>query len=400
MFITPVNKSNKIQKGVNKLANFEMLFLLLFSIMGIIPFYSAFKESPVVYIMKYIILAFFLMVIFMETKNAIDSRKVIVFCTLMFLVSILNTPYILEHIGSNALILSIGYTGMFVLVGVFSMFYFTKIPFNIFKQILLTFFIGVLFVVIIPNIFLVNDSSAFYFQSGRLRFTGVFENPNEMSRFALLNFFLVLRLWSLYKNKLIKFLFFISALFSIYLIYLSDSRTSLIVCFLMVALVCIIKIYKKTPLLLFLGIFLISGATLIGGAYYYLTTSASPFNSINFSELMSGRTDIWQSIFNTTNRGLVFGTGSLQEIGIHNGYIEIIKYYGIIGFAAWMLTLLTILKRKIKFTFKNKTFSNLIGLGIVLNILIYHMLEGALFSFGNLASIYLWLEIAQVNVGK
>src|SRR5699024_9929987 len=115
MFITPVNKSNKIQKAVNKLANFEMLFLLLFSIMGIIQFYSAFQESQVVYIMKYIILAFFLMVIFMETKNAIDSRKVIVFCTLMFLVSILNTPYILEHIGSNALILSIGYTGMFVL---------------------------------------------------------------------------------------------------------------------------------------------------------------------------------------------------------------------------------------------------------------------------------------------
>lgn len=392
-------KSDYTGNVVDKLAKSEKLFFLLLSIISIIPFYSDFQNDRLFYVLKYVFLVLFLGITFFKTRKGVANQKVILFSVLLFFISFLNSFYIVENLGTRSLILSLGFTVMFGLVGIYSMFYFSKIPFNIFKQIIFIFFIGVLVTVNIPNMLLINNPAAFYFFDGRFRFTGTFQNSNVMSRFALLGLFLVLRLWPLCKGRFTRFLFLVTAATSIYLIYLSDSRTSLIASFLAVGLISIVKIYKSVPKRLFLGVTFIAGAVLIWLAYYYFTVALQPISSFNLSELTSGRTDIWSSVFETSTSGLIFGVGSVQQVGIHNGYIEIIKYYGMLGFIAWMTSLLFMLKRKVKFSFKNNSFSNMVGLGVVLIFLFYHMFEGALFSFGNLASIYLWLEIAQVNRG-
>lgn len=392
-----VSAHNSVKPKVFTSIKLKFVCLSFFmALLSIIPFYSVFMGDRLIYIAKYLVLGLFIISVINLTKESkVNIGKVTLLFITLFFVSSLNSFYIVNNLGITAFAKTIGSTLLFCSVGVLSVFYFSKIPFDKFKEILLVFLFGIFLFVNIPNIMVLNNPLYYYTFDGRERFFGVFQNSNEMSRFALLGYLLAIRLWLLYKGVAYKFLFLLTAISSAYLIYLSDSRASILIVGLSLAAIAATFIYKYMPIRLLISIICFILAGVFSILLYFLLDNYSTVISIDWVDASSGRFDIWQNVFNVDFTGLLFGVGSLQDVGIHNGYIEIIKYYGIVGFVVWGLLLSIITLWKVKNTFMNRTTSNLMGLAIVFMLLFYHMFEGSLVSLGNLASVYLWLEISQ-----
>ncbi len=99
----------------------------------------------------------------------------------------------------------------------------------------------------------------------------------------------------------------------------------------------------------------------------------------------------------------MFGTGTDREglaasVVVVNGYIEVIKYLGLIGLLCWILFIYRLLMFKGKYALKSPTKSKSLGISFVILFMAYYLFEGGLVSIGNLASIYFWIEVAQKDV--
>lgn len=197
-------------------------------------------------------------------------------------------------------------------------------------------------------------------------FAGVFENPNTMG-FSMIGLMIVvlMRLYDVaikmlhgqqqIKNILSFLLYTIIYLVGMYVILLSNARTSLLtVAFAtVVVIVCIVKSMNKTflPFIKFVALFTAVGVGLVM-VMLKMDRMQVAVQSIllkmerKSTNITDGRLEIWQYVFEHFN---FWGHGveSLWSIGVshaHNTFINILQEVGLLALISYGLFLLTIAK--------------------------------------------------------
>lgn len=197
-------------------------------------------------------------------------------------------------------------------------------------------------------------------------FAGVFENPNTMG-FSMIGLMIVvlMRLYDVaikmlhgqqqIKNILSFLLYTIIYLVGMYVILLSNARTSLLtVAFAtVVVIVCIVKRMNKTflPFIKFVALFTAVGVGLVM-VMMKMDRMQVAVQSIllkmerKSTNITDGRLEIWQYVFEHFN---FWGHGveSLWSIGVshaHNTFINILQEAGLLALISYGLFLLTIAK--------------------------------------------------------
>lgn len=369
--------------------------IVLLSILTILPFYKTYTGNGIIYVSKYVIIVLFTLLLFRLVKDSgINQKIVIIFTSFLFTictVNILSIDNVINYLTTVSNIL------MYCFVGFLSVFIFPKISLKRFHSILTMILFITFILVTLPSTFMVKDSFLYTDIGGRLRFLGPFNNANELARFALLGVLIPIRIWSVHKGILKKIFFILMITTNIYLIYLADSRASLVVVLLTGFLLLFIGFYKLIPKEIFIS-FSLFLVIIVFSAIFFLVNSPTFNYAMDLSKFTSNRAEIWSSMFQTDWVGLVFGSGPMQEHGSHNGYLEILKYFGILGFVTWMSIIILLLFKKANSTLKKMSYANFFGLGVVILFMIYHLVEGSMVSIANLTSIYFWLELSQRNV--
>src|SRR5699024_4979993 len=142
---------------------------------------------------------------------------------------------------------------MYTVVAVLSLFIFSKIKFREFKLIITMFLIIVSILVTLPSLINLFDIQYYISFNDRERYKSIFNNPNDLVSFSFLGVLLSLRLLFLSNSHRIKLLLTILIFVNTYLIYLSDSRTSLFSVIVLFFILFLIVVYKNFPTKLFLS---------------------------------------------------------------------------------------------------------------------------------------------------
>ncbi|WP_342513168.1 O-antigen ligase family protein [Sporosarcina sp. FSL K6-1522] len=380
-----VAKSNDFS---NLIWHITIYSLVIFSVL---PYYNTYTNNTGIYLGKYVMLTVFTLVLFRATsKLGINQNKLVAFFCLILLVcslSIFNTNYLIDTV-SNIL--------MYCAVGVLAVFLLPKISFLKFKSILVVCLIATFLMVTLPSLVGIGDLSLYSNYDDRLRYFGILNNSNMLGRLALLGVLLPIRLWSFYKGFLKKVFFLFMIFSNTYLIILSDSRASMIALISVATFLIFIYAYRQLPttVLILLISFLVAVSLII--FMFYANNHTFSF-SVDLNELTSGRFAIWSDMFGVGWLGLVFGMGSMGVQGSHNGYLEIFRYFGVLGLITWLFVIFYLLIRKSRASVNSKSLSNIIGFWIVIALMIYHLAEGSMVSVANLGGIYFWLELSQRN---
>ncbi|PEZ03464.1 hypothetical protein CN326_18270 [Bacillus sp. AFS018417] len=384
---------NYVKAGSSRLIILATFLLSLFSI---IPFYKSFTEVPSLYFMKYLTFAFFVLVLALQRREVkLDSISIlaIYFITIFGAISFFNIES--RAIPATALYLIIG-----ISIALCTELFYKGIKPEVFNKMIWTILIAISAFVLVPSLEQSMLSSAYYVSTeGRFRFNGVFNNSNELARFCLLGLLISLRMLSIKKKRIVTMFLWFNIVASSYIIYLTNSRTSLIIAALGVIIYMFIHMFlrsKKLTLLLLYFIILILAIVLVSKAYSVF--SVAGFQGIN--ELLSGRLDSWKPVFNQNFTDILFGAGTVREglassVVLVNGYIEIIQYLGLVGLICWILFIGNMLIKKAIIIFKSPTKSQIQGLSIIILFMVYYLFEGGLVSIGNIASIYFWIELSQ-----
>lgn len=372
------------QSDSNKFVWYSVATLL--SIFSVLPFYQEYIQNSAVYVAKYGILILFILTLLHVIRYKISGTKLVITLSLLSsvsLFSLFNTYNIASTI-TNIL--------MYLIVGVLALLVFPKVSFEKFKSLITVFIIVTFIFVTVPSLMSIGDSSLYSNFGNRGRYLGVMHNANMLGRLALLGFLLSIRLWGLWKGFFKKSFLLFMIFSNTYLIYLSDSRASFIVLILVIGSLLVIGLYRFLPRYVFFSVMsLVSTVPLIVLLFIF---NGNLIN-LELADVTSGRTEIWSNMFiGLSWYELIFGMGEFRDQGGHNGYLEIVRYFGLIGLMTWIPIILYLVFKKWRSrTVKNP--SGMVGFGIILSFLIYHLVEGSLVSVANLASIYFWLELAQ-----
>lgn len=393
-----LNSQANVRPKKSFVTNFSMLFL---AVVTVIPFFTSLSDSSLLYGMKYAALGLFFLVLLSNQRNDPEAPGLhLGMMTVLFAVCFMNLinykPYLVDSTSKYVL-----NTVINVMVGAFAIFIFPYFKFDRFKYFLYAALITLFLAVTITSLLNANNLALFYYTDDRLRYQGVFNNPNVLARFALLGTLISLRLWSLYSGRLHKIFFLFNIVANLYIVYLTNSRTSLLSAALIFSLLLIIKIRSSLPRLLFVSAtFLMSGVTL--GLAVTKIIQLFSTSSVDLDKLSSGRTSIWGDILSGSWQQLTFGTGPMEMVGGHNGYLEVLKYYGLIGICLWLAIIATLFLKKVRapLSLGETAASRNIGLITVLVMLLYYFFEGGLLSTGNLASLFFWIELAQRNTAR
>jgi hypothetical protein len=374
---------------------------VLLSVFNIISFYESLVGNTSVYLMKYI--SFLLFVIVLACRKIKGSKQVDVLSLLfVFIISygsmltLLNTES--EGISSTILYIILGIGVAFCTVVFFSNL--TKEDFYMIMWIVL---ISISLLVIAPSLIQSQTATSYYISTeGRFRFNGIFNNSNELARFCLLSLFLSLRFLSVYKKKLITSFLWLIVISSLYVIYISDSRTCLFIAIIAIIIYCLIGMFLKSTAITFLFVYF-TVFTLLAAVFPKVYEWVSQTSFTELDRLASGRLDIWNQVFDKDFIDLLLGTGTIREglastAVLVSGYIELIQYLGITGLLFWLLFIGQMLIKKIKGAFNVPTKSQLQGVSIIILFMLYYFFEGGLVSIGNIASIYFWIELAKRGV--
>lgn len=377
--------SDKLEFSGNKI---WYITIILLSLISLLAFYKFFEGNMIIYYSKYLLIILLFSILVYLLRKQINYLKLIIFSTVLIVVCSLGLFQTLNYSVSTAIQNII----MYCFVGIMSVFLFSKINLARFKSLIYVFLIITFFFTTLPSLLNMNNQLLYSNFDNRLRYLGVFSNPNELGRFSLLGILISIRVWYFSKKLLNKTFLFFMIVSNFYLIYLSDSRASMLVAILAILMLILIRVFKILPLNIFLSSCFFAVALVIGIIFYYFGKIGI---NIDLNEFTSGRFSIWLGIFDSSWLGILLGMGAIEGQGSHNGYLEMIKYFGIVGFLVWLIIIFYLLVIKAKIAYKEKTTTQIMGFFIVILFMIYHLFEGGLVSMANLASIYLWLEISQ-----
>lgn len=394
----PVTRGENMSSYQLNLTNTETKkfkwIVILLGIIGITSFYDNLIENPIFYYLKYVSVVLFFFVIWSEKKHKINWSA---YRGLAFISILITSSLHLFSVPSDGVITSIFYVILiwFLSFGIIYLF-----PYLNEKEFLLitTFFLICTYTLaVLPSLITMNNSSYFYLVGDRYRFLGIFNNPNDLSRFSLLVILLSLRLFTVYKSVVIRIIFLLMISSSFIIINLTDARSGLLTGSLAVLLYILITfIFYRLPTLikLFLGFAL--SATLIFIMFYFLNTIN--IGSYNFNDISSGRLEIWMNAIDANIFQQLFGQGQASRIIMASGYIEIIRYFGFVGLFIWLIVILILLVRKILSAISNPSSNEYFGIGVILLFLFFYIFEGGMLSFGNIASLYFWIELTKTTI--
>lgn len=375
-----------------------MLITLTFllSIFSLLSFYESFVGNIYMYTLKYLFIILFIFFLIKRINKNYIKVEVLIFVTSFIIIFSSFSLFNIPSPTTSHYIEGISNIVMYTVVAILSLFIFSKLKFRKFKLIITVFLIIVTLLVTLPSLINLFDIQYYISFNDRERYKSIFNNPNELGRFSLLGVLLSLRLWFLSNSQRIRLLLTTLIFINTYLIYLSDSRTSLFSVIVLFFILFLIVVYKNYPPKLFLS-FISFTSMLIILIIFYVLTYYQHLIRLDLNTLTSGRVDIWLNILYADDIDLLIGSSIILGLGSHNGYLEILSYFGIIGLFLWLIILIYLLKRKFNNVTKNKKYSSIVGFSVVILFLIYHTVEGSMVSIANLASIYFWLEISQIN---
>lgn len=216
---------------------------------------------------------------------------------------------------------------------------------------------------------------------GRTRYYIGMNNPNTVAAFAFTVFAGGLSL-QLMRRRLDQI--FLMALAWIAII-LTDSRTGLIASCLLLALYLWFRLYHRLVSLLRLTVmsFVASCFTLAVAFVFSLP--------LNWDRLVSGRIAIWRTaLASLESTAWLFGRGTGDPLGAHNYFVQQLYSGGIV--AVFLLSLLLVAVWKSSGRISSLQRRSFIRALLVVWLL-YSLSENILLTGGNIASIYVWMEI-------
>lgn len=364
------------------------LICLVIAISNLLVSTQKYTDNLNVYVLKQLMLILFIAYLFIMYKSDIDVRKMMILFCLVFVVSSLNM------FGSNGFKSTLIMNSLMYSATALVIFIFPKITRRDFLIMLSVFLIAISVIVTIPSLLSLNDASLYTFYEGRLRFLGVMDNENTFGKTSLLATILSVRLWTHWKGSFKKSFLLFMIFSSVYLIYLSNSRTSLFTLMILLGAYVLFKTYEKVPRKIFISLVSFLSCIPILLVLYFLNNNT--FN-IDLNELTTGRVSIWQEmIWGMDWNGYIVGMGEGIGRSSHNGYLEIFRYFGILGVLLWFPLLIYLFVKKWNHSKRN---NDLLGFAIIFSLMFYYLTEGALVSLASLFAIYFWLELLWKNNG-
>lgn len=241
----------------------------------------------------------------------------------------------------------------------------------------------------------IKDPVSFSIIGNRIRYRAFFMNPNSLGIISVLGTFISIQMYAITNQK--KYLVVIAPLLGI--VYFSDSRAAMIaiaVALLMMAYITFRKRCKGTTrILLDIIIFMALVLLLVLGSIFMHSFTGDTI----IDKVTSYRLFKWtQAIKSLENFEWLFGQGLGKvgggSLGFDNYYITILMQTGLLGLLSFIVFLLSIV-----FFFGRKLNCKPHDNGLQISffylvaIMVHSTFESALFSLGNILSIYLWTNI-------
>lgn len=389
------------EKDVDLNPGFKIVIVLFMLSIGssIVSFTKYSQAIPGIYELKYFFLFSFifgLICLFGNKLIILNVKRVMILniMVIFMIPAILHTD--IQSIESTLLLIVLSSMIVFMSLLVFPNL--SKDDFFTFLRLMI---VLIVFIIIIPNFLYSFNKINYYSIGARIRFVGNFNNPNELARFSAVGFLIIARILPDIHKKTSKIVLLGLMIIALYIIYISDSRASLLLCGISIILFafnwCYVNINKE--FFLFFIIILVVVLTLLGSTI--IIRAHKEFQIIDLDQLLSGRLSIWSNLLEERSfMELLFGTGSERDglvatMVLTNGYLEIVMYYGIFGLFQWLSLIAYLLYKKVKIAKDNHSISSLNGVVIIIAFLCYYMFEGGLISIGNISGIYFWLELSQ-----
>ncbi|TKB46635.1 O-antigen ligase family protein [Thalassotalea mangrovi] len=171
-------------------------------------------------------------------------------------------------------------------------------------------------------------------QDTRIRYVGLFNDPNDMSMFLLMNLPILFYLRSNSQSLIMRFIYLALVAGLLYGIYLANSRGALIGLIFMCLAYCYFQFGTVKATL----------ASIISLPITFIAMSL--FREISADEDSAyGRIDAWYEGIQMLKSSPLFGVGANQFIEnhgrtAHNSYVLIFAELGLIGYTLWFMTII------------------------------------------------------------
>ncbi|MBN8201816.1 O-antigen ligase family protein [Bacillus sp. NTK034] len=373
----------------------KLFFTVTFIILTITQ-YRVLENISVLFMLRFVSIfaSIFILTMYLYGNNKLLVKKIDIVKFMLIAVASLLNLFIYE---GTSILFNSSFITMCLFILAVVIFVFPSIEDSVLDNIIkLLFWVLVIFV-FLPNFVLTFDPSKYYVQGERIRFVGMFNNANSLGAHLYLLIIISVKLSSNQNMIRYKWVYFVIIFGSIYTIILANSRTpliaTLILFFIGFYLWVFRKIESKTKVIFVQLMIIICFLLVVLFSNKYLP-------GVSFSELdklSSSRLSIWNSVL--TERSIVnqfFGNGSTRDglysnLVITNGYVELLYYFGIIGFLFWIILIFTSPMFKESAKSKNK---NITKYAIIISMFIYFIGEGGIVSFSNVISLYFWIELS------
>lgn len=371
---------------MRKEKNFFSITIVLLCISYILSF-TKFGVSQIAQYSKFSMLFLTAVLFFLNSnkKNIFKKNDVVLFlvvsvyygCVLIFTVSSFEDLL-------NWIVVVVCYLSNIIFV-------FSNLDLRKFKKILDIIFSSLLLGLVFPSFILSFNPNYYYVQTERHRFISFMNNPNELAQFTciviLISFLKLCGNCSFFK----KIYYAISSLISMYIVFITGSRASMIMLgsFLVFFFLSkFIGLHKIKKLLTY--VYSIIVLLMILFSDYFFKKNAMLYGALD--TLSSNRLSIWREILNFSDlRTFLFGGKIIKSFGdivVTNAFIEIFGLLGTMGLILWLI----ILNSKIH-NFKNNNTILLFQFSVLFSYLIYYQFESGMNGLANISSFFFWLVI-------
>jgi hypothetical protein len=256
-------------------------------------------------------------------------------------------------------------------------------------------FLGSVLIALMLSIIMgVKDPASFYIVGERIRYQAFFRNPNYLGMFSLLGILSSFQVYAVSQRR--KYLVVIIPL--LFLLYLSNSRASMMATGVAALVVAYLFLRARsecgTKILLGGTVFSMLGGLLVLGNMAVYCAPPEVLNRVTSLRLL-----IWsRAVGSLANIEWFFGQGigraGVGSLSFDNYYVNTLVQTGFLGLSALIVFIMSVFYW---FWSQVKWVPNDIVLRVTIAsfvaLVAYSLFESALFSIGNILSIYVWMNI-------